>query len=109
MQSRCDTPSRTGQLRLRVTRSLSGSIDGIQLDRFQAGYVYQVGTTVGIYLLAIGAAEPVDDDVPAIILGPAQLMFAPSATLPKPPLTFDSRPQRADRAEAADRPRKRGG
>jgi len=46
-------------VRLRITRQLSGSIDGIHLDDFVVGFVYDVGTSVGSYLLAEGAAEPV--------------------------------------------------
>jgi hypothetical protein len=46
-------------VRLRITRQLSGSIDGIHLDDFVVGFVYDVGTSVGSYLLAEGAGEPV--------------------------------------------------
>ena len=70
---------RAGNLRLLVTRQLSGSIDGIQLDRFSPGCVYEVGATIGSYLLAIEAAEPVDDDSPAVVLGPSQQLFGPVA------------------------------
>ena len=62
-------------MRLRITEPLSGSIDGIQLDRFAVGQVYEVGNTLGSYLLAIGAAEPVADDTPAVVLPPDQVMF----------------------------------
>jgi hypothetical protein len=44
-------------VRLKITRRLSGSIDGVQLSRFQPGTLYDVATSVGTYLLAIGAAE----------------------------------------------------
>ena len=46
-------------MRVRITRSLSGSIDGIQLDRFIPGFVYDVGTSIGSYLLSEGWAVPV--------------------------------------------------
>jgi hypothetical protein len=69
----------TGKLRLRITQPVSGSIDGIQLDRFQLGLVYEVGTTVGSYLLAIGAAEPAGQEAIAPVLPPAQQMFGPVA------------------------------
>jgi hypothetical protein len=49
------------------------------LDRFRAGYVYAVGTTLGCYLLAIGAAEPVSDDEAALTLPPEQQLFGPIA------------------------------
>jgi len=49
-------------MRVRITKLLSGSIDGIQLSRFIAGLTYDVGTTVGNYLLSEGVAVPIDDD-----------------------------------------------
>jgi hypothetical protein len=48
-------------VRLRITRALSGSIDGIQLGQFIVGDVYEVGTSVGSFLLSVGAAEPAGD------------------------------------------------
>lgn len=44
-------------LRLKVTRSLCGTIDGIQLDRFQLGCVYEMGPTLAAVLLSEGWAE----------------------------------------------------
>jgi hypothetical protein len=55
-------------VRLRITRSTNGSIDGIQLDHFEPGQLYDVGTAVGSYLLAIGAAEPVVEEGPTLIV-----------------------------------------
>jgi hypothetical protein len=55
-------------LRVRITQKLSGSIDGIHLDRFQVGSVYDLGTSLGCYLMAIGAAEPTADERPALVL-----------------------------------------
>jgi hypothetical protein len=49
-------------VRLRITQRLHGSIDGMQLDRFQSGLVYDVGSILGAVLLAEQWAEPVDDD-----------------------------------------------
>ena len=57
----------TESMRIKITRRLSGSIDGIQLDRFAPGCLYVVGTSLGSYLLAVGAAEPVIDESPALI------------------------------------------
>jgi hypothetical protein len=91
----------TGNLRLLVTQRLSGSIDGIRLDRFRPGSVYEVGTTVGAYLLAVGAAEPVEEDTPAEAPSPEHQLFGPvveghAYTLPQ-----------LVRDKAADRPRKK--
>ena len=41
---------------VRITRPLSGSVDGIDLSRFLEGLTYEVGTTIGNYLLAQGWA-----------------------------------------------------
>jgi hypothetical protein len=55
-------------VRLRITRAINGSIDGIQLDHFELDQLYEVGTAIGSYLLAIGAAEPVVEDGPTAIV-----------------------------------------
>jgi hypothetical protein len=47
---------------LKITKHLSGSIDGLHLGRFAVGEVYDVGTSLANYLLALGAAEPVRDE-----------------------------------------------
>jgi hypothetical protein len=98
----------SSQLRLRVTKTLFGSIDGIQLGRFKAGYVYFVGPTLATYLLSLGAAEIVADDIPASILAPDQLMFGPLNS-EKAAFSFDrhfdvvlAKP----RSEASERPRR---
>jgi hypothetical protein len=67
-------------MRLRITRQLCESIDGIQFSAFRPGYVYKVGSTIANYLLASGAAEPVDDDEPYLILPPEQHLFYPTPT-----------------------------
>jgi hypothetical protein len=54
-------------VRIRITQSLSGSIDGIQLGRYEAGHTYDVGTSLACYLLAIGAAQPVGAEQPALL------------------------------------------
>ena len=54
-------------MRLKITQRLHGSIDGIQLDHFELGKVYEVGTSIGSYLLSAGAAEPATDQVRAIV------------------------------------------
>ncbi len=51
-------------MRLKITRALRGSIDGIQLTQFVPGQVYDVSTSFGSYLLAERAAEPVTDSEP---------------------------------------------
>jgi hypothetical protein len=46
-------------VRLKITKPLRGSIDGLHVGRFAVGEVYEVGTALANYLLAVGAAEPV--------------------------------------------------
>jgi two-component system, OmpR family, alkaline phosphatase synthesis response regulator PhoP len=46
-------------MRLRICRRLQGSIDGVAIDHFQIGLIYEVGTQVASVLLAEGWAEPV--------------------------------------------------
>jgi two-component system, chemotaxis family, chemotaxis protein CheY len=47
-------------VRVRITKSLKGEVDGIDLTRFLEGLTYDVGTTLGNYLLAQGWAQPSD-------------------------------------------------
>jgi len=55
-------------MRVRITKSIFGSIDGIQLDRFICGLTYDVGTTLGNYLLAEEWAVPVESHAPALVV-----------------------------------------
>lgn len=72
-------------MRVLITRKLQGSIDGIRLDQFVPGCEYEVGTTVGNYLLAVKAATPTDDDSPAIVLSLDQRLFGAPARNAAPP------------------------
>lgn len=49
-------------MHLRIRQRLTGSIDGVQLDRFRAGVVYEVGTQLANLFFAEGWAEPVAKD-----------------------------------------------
>ena len=77
LHERQSPPVKTGKLRVRITRQLFDSIDGIQLDCFRRGCVYEVSTLLASYLLAIGAAEPADEDAVVSVLPPHQQMFGP--------------------------------
>jgi CheY-like chemotaxis protein len=48
-------------MRVRICRQPAGAIDGISLDQFRAGVVYDVGTQLASVFLAEGWAEPVDE------------------------------------------------
>lgn len=52
-------------VRVRITSRLRESIDGISLRRFEAGEVYDVGTSLGNYLMACGHATPVVEEQPS--------------------------------------------
>ena len=104
-------------MRLRITRHVLESIDGIQLSAFRPGYVYEVGTIVGNYLLAVRAAEPVADDHPYLILPPERHLFYPQPPrmfYPRPPRSVPPLKKQVDRlkvaaqSEAADRERRSG-
>jgi hypothetical protein len=43
------------------------SVDGMRLDRFQLGSVYEVGTSLGAFLLCEGWAEPAGDEARALM------------------------------------------
>jgi hypothetical protein len=94
-------------VRLRITQRLTGNVDGVRLDHFEPKYVYEVGVLIGCYLLAIGAAEPVDDEGPALVLPVRKQLFGP------PPLVHESRRNisksvpAAEAAETPPRPRRR--
>jgi hypothetical protein len=96
------------QMRLRITRQLRESIDGIQFSSFRPGYVYRVGTTIANYLLASRAAEPVGDDEPYLTLPPEKLLFYPA---PARSSAFQRKSERQPvvipPAMAADRPARR--
>jgi hypothetical protein len=80
-------------MRVRITKPISGSIDGIQLGRFVIGLTYEVGTTLANYLLAEGAAVPSDQATAALVLpihDVADMLYS-----------------NFTRAEAADRPPKK--
>jgi CheY-like chemotaxis protein len=53
-------------VRVRITRTLTGDVDGIDLTKFLEGLTYDVGTTLANYLLAQGWAEPVTSAAPAV-------------------------------------------
>ena len=51
-------------VRLRITHAMRGDIDGIPLDSYEVGAVYEVSTELGSYLLAARTAEPADGETP---------------------------------------------
>ena len=55
-------------MRVRITREMSGDLDGLRLDSFKTGEVYDIGTSLATYLMSCGFAMPVVDERPACIV-----------------------------------------
>ena len=55
-------------MRVRITREMSGNLDGLRLDSFKIGEVYDIGTSLATYLMSCGFAIPVVDERPARIV-----------------------------------------
>jgi hypothetical protein len=60
---------------LRVLRPLSGSVDGVDLTKFEAEQVYRFTNGVASFLLAIAAAEPVEEGVEPAVWPASRRMF----------------------------------
>ena len=104
-------------MRLRITRQPSGSVDGIRLDDFIVGFVYDIGTILGSYLLAQGLAEPADNDATGLVPPLSEIRFTVISPLSdgNPPSSGEGSAQSSASdplSEAADRQppatRKRG-
>lgn len=57
-------------MRLRILTRPTGTIDGISLDHFRVGGVYELGSEVGCVFLTEGWAELVSDDDAAVFVRP---------------------------------------
>ena len=87
-------------MRVRITKRLTGSIDGIQLGRFKPGRIYDVTTSLATYLLCERMAEPVADDSPALVVPFGQQGFErrdTSRATDKQPSNASDRPRQPDR------------
>jgi hypothetical protein len=68
-------------MRIRVRqRPTTASVDRLRLDRFEPGYFYDVGTSLGCLLLSEGWAEPVAREEPALLVPLRET--APSSEVP---------------------------
>ena len=91
-------------MRVRITKALRGSIDGIQLWRLSKGQVYDMNTSLACYLLSEEVAEPALNEDAAILPIEKKLFQQPTETRRGIVLP---RTLAADRArETADRARK---
>ena len=85
-------------MRVRITRELAGSIDGIQLSRLSRGQIYDVATSLACYLLSEGMAELASNEEPTAVL-PVENIERPTSETRGKGLIFP-------RSLAADRTRK---
>jgi hypothetical protein len=58
------------------------AVDGLQLDRFEPGYLYDVGTALGCLFLCEGWAEPVATEEPALLVPLSETKPAHAAATP---------------------------
>jgi hypothetical protein len=87
------------EMRVRITKALTGSIDGIQLSRLSKGQVYDVNTSLACYLLSEEVAEPALDNETVAVL-PIEKKLFQQPTVTRTGLVLP-------RALAADRGRKK--
>ena len=97
-------------MRVRITRALTGSIDGIQLSRLSKGQVYDVYTSLACYLLSEEMAEPALNEDAAILPVDKKLFQHPTRTprgivLPRS-LVADRASKTAVRARSKKRPKR---
>lgn len=79
-------------------------VDGVRLDVFQPGVLYEMGTTLGSVFLAEGWGVPVESDEPAIVIPLHGVRVDPSSP---PNLVREFNPSDLPAALAADRRRPR--
>jgi len=55
-------------MRIRIVRRPHGEVDGVDLNRFEPGGLYDVNASIATYLMVGGHAEPVADTTPARVV-----------------------------------------
>jgi len=55
-------------MRVRILRACRGKVDGISLDRFTVGRVYDVHVSLATYLMVERFAAPESDAEPALVV-----------------------------------------
>ena len=63
-------------MRLRICRQPTGTIDGIELDQFRAGQVYDIATPLASVFIAEGWGEPFSGEEATNAFDPEQLLSA---------------------------------
>ena len=49
-------PGGRSAVKVRIVEALQGRVDGVRLDRFLVGQIYEVHPALGAWLIAMGAA-----------------------------------------------------
>ena len=94
-------------IRVQITKKPTvSSIDGVRIDTFEVGHVYEIGTSIATVLLAEGWATPAADEKPAFALSGATDFGITSTIDPgmPPNLTREHHPPYVEpREDAADK------
>jgi len=78
-------------MRIRIVKRPAGRVDGVPLDRFEPGVVYEVNASIGSYLMAMGHAQAVTEAGPARVIA----LDSPAATVKRATVSYDSAHERA--------------
>jgi hypothetical protein len=84
-------------MRVRITRARQGEVDGVPLDVFEVGWIYDVPTSIATYLITTESAEPIDSDESAVVTPLSELRISS--------LAEQMRSVAADKARDSDAPR----
>lgn len=79
-------------MRIRITRHPQGQIDGVPLDRFEPGGIYDVSVSIATYLMVCGCAQAIADTAPARIV-PLDVTMELRNGLPRMPEKAANRPR----------------
>jgi hypothetical protein len=55
-------------MRVRITHRRPGEVDGVDLNTFEVGLMYDVSPSLATYLIMTGTADPVVDERPALVV-----------------------------------------
>jgi hypothetical protein len=70
-------------VRVRITRTMPGQVDGVALDRFVPGCTYEVDASLATYMVVLGCATPAEHgDGPVEVLPVEEVSFGVNVTEP---------------------------
>lgn len=94
-------------MRVRITKALTGNIDGIQLSRLSKGQVYDINTSLACYLLSEEVAEPALDNEPVAFLAFEKTKLTQRPVETRRGIVFP-RSLAADRSRKKKKPKQQG-